>query len=398
VLAAGVAASGAGAGPEGHAKITGTSLTIYSSLPEHGPARWQTRAIENGIRMALAERDRKVGGYTVRYKPLDDSRHSIADVGAGARNARRAASNKRTIGYIGEYNSGISMVTIPILNKKGIAQISPTNTYVGLTTAAPGHAPGEPDKYYPTGRRTYARLMPNDTVQSRALALATQQDGCASVHVLRSGTLYSNGLSRSIADSAAQIGLPIAATTRYNPRARRYGKVASKVAAPCVIQTGEIEASGARVLKAVAAAHGEARLYGADGVCLNVSANASYGIPPSVAPRYRCTIASLDPEAYGPEGREFFANYSARYHQRNPDPYAVYGYEAMSLMLDSVQRAIDADGDLTRRKVVDALFATRDRRGAVGTYSIDANGDTTLTDYGLYRIDGKRLTFDRVIR
>ena len=52
----------------------------------------------------------------------------------------------------------------------------------------------------------------------------------------------------------------------------------------------------------------------------------------------------------------------------------------------------------TREAVLEQLLATRDRESVIGTYSIDENGDTTLTDYGAYRIDDGRLTFDRIIR
>ena len=65
-------------------------------------------------------------------------------------------------------------MTIPILNKGGLAQISPANTYVGLTTDEPGSEQGEPDKYYPTGERTYARIVPKDTIQGAALATAAE--------------------------------------------------------------------------------------------------------------------------------------------------------------------------------------------------------------------------------
>ena len=45
--------------------------------------------------------------------------------------------------------------------------------------------------------------------------------------------------------------------------------------------------------------------------------------------------------------------------RRNPDPYAIYGYEAMSLALDAIKRAGDKGND--RKAVIDALFETKDR-------------------------------------
>ena len=60
----------------------------------------------------------------------------------------------------------------------------------------------------------------------------------------------------------------------------------------------------------------------------------------------------------------------------------------MALVLDAIKRAGDKGND--RQAVIDALFATKDRESVLGTYSIDENGDTTLTDYGVYTVkDGE---------
>ena len=34
----------------------------------------------------------------------------------------------------------------------------------------------------------------------------------------------------------------------------------------------------------------------------------------------------------------------------------------------------------------------------LGTYSIDENGDTTLTDYGIYAIKDGELAFDKTVK
>ena len=66
-------------------------------------------------------------------------------------------------------------------------------------------------------------------------------------------------------------------------------------------------------------------------------------------------------------------------------------------MLDAIKRA-SASGSLTRKSVVDAIFATKNRNSVLGTYSIDKNGDTSLTDYGIYKIVAGKLVFDKVIK
>src|SRR5215211_1921015 len=146
-------------------------LTIYSSLPLQGAAREQNVAIVNGAKLALEQAGGRAGKFAIEYKSLDDSTAQAAgwEPGATTANARRAAQDDAAIAYIGEFNSGASALSLPLLNESGLLQISPGNTAVGITSDEPGAAAGEPDKYYPTGKRTYARLLPKDTVQGAAL-------------------------------------------------------------------------------------------------------------------------------------------------------------------------------------------------------------------------------------
>ena len=60
------------------------------------------------------------------------------------------------------------------------------------------------------------------------------------------------------------------------------------------------------------------------------------------------TVATLSPDKYPPEGKEFFDDYKAKYGVENPDPYAIYGYEAMKLGLDTCGK-LGADGTEVRR-------------------------------------------------
>ncbi len=54
------------------------------------------------------------------------------------------------------------------------------------------------------------------------------------------------------------------------------------------------------------------------------------GVPASIDPLIQCTVATLDLAAY-PGGKLFLAAYKKAYGVSDPDPYAIYGYEAMKL-------------------------------------------------------------------
>src|SRR5215813_6979577 len=157
-------------GGGGSTPASGGTVDIYSSLPLQGASSAQTGPMVNGIKLALSQAGNKAGQWTVNYQSLDDSTAAAGqwDPGQTAADARKAASDPKAVYYIGEFNSGASQVSIPILNQAGIPQVSPANTYVGLTTDLPGSAPGEPQKFYPTGKRTYLRIVPIDSIQGAA--------------------------------------------------------------------------------------------------------------------------------------------------------------------------------------------------------------------------------------
>jgi branched-chain amino acid transport system substrate-binding protein len=380
----------------------GETVNVYSSLPLQGASRPQTTAMVEGIRLALQQNNGKAGDLTVKYTSLDDS---TAQAGtwtpeATSANARRVAQDDAAVAYIGEFNSGASAISIPLLNEVPIAQISPANTAVGLTSDEPGADEGEPEKYYPTGERHYLRIVPKDTVQGAALATLMSEDGCGNVYILNDKEVYGAGLSRNIESSAQEQGLEVLANEGIDPKAPNFRSQAATMSsegAECFVFSG-ITANGAvQLYKDVAAALPDAQLYGPDGVAESgFSDPAEGGIPADVASRVKVTVATLSPDEYPPEGQKFFDDFEAEYGEANPDPYAIYGYEAMRLVLDTCEQLAADCTD--KQAMIDALFQTKGRESVLGTYDIDENGDTTLTDYGVYTIEGGELQFDQTIK
>jgi branched-chain amino acid transport system substrate-binding protein len=401
-LAAGLAACGGGSSGGGGGSVSGSTLTIYSSLPLQGASRVQGAATVNGAKLALKQANDKVGKFKIVYKSLDDSTAQAGkwDPGQTSTNARKAASDKTTIGVIGEFNSGASAISIPILNRAGIAQVSPSNTAVGLTSDAAGAEPGEPNKYYPTGKRTYVRVVPRDTVQGAADASVLKADGCKKPFVVNDKEVYGAGLATNVVGSLKAQGIPSLGNVGWDPKAANYRSVASSIKSKgtdCVFISGIVNNNAVQLTKDLAAAMPTAKILGPDGICTATYTDPKQGgIPAALASRVQCTVATLDPAKYPPQGKQFFAQYKKAYPGTEPDPYAIYGYESMSLLLDAVKRA--GDNGNNRQDVINALFDTKNRQSVLGTYSIDKDGDTSITDYGLYKIVKGQPVFDKVIK
>ena len=47
--------------------------------------------------------------------------------------------------------------------------------------------------------------------------------------------------------------------------------------------------------------------------------------------------------------------------------------------------------------MIERFFQTRDRDSVLGRYSVQPNGETTLTRYGVDRVQGGRAVFDRML-
>jgi branched-chain amino acid transport system substrate-binding protein len=377
------------------------TIDIYSDLPLDGAVTAQTIPALNGEKLALQQAGYKAGQWKVNFISLNDATATSPtnyDLPTCQENARRAATDPKAVYLVGPFNSGCAEVEIPITNQAGLAQVSPANTYPGLTTNDPGTQPGEPGKYYPTTKRTYLRIVPRDTIQGQAGLVAMKQLGCTRVAVADDKTPYGVGLATQIQLHGKANGITVTSVTPVDPTSPNFRSYASTIksqGANCVYTAfnppGEVE-----LVKDINSAIPTAKIFGGDGVCSGGETNPSKGgFPASIAPLFHCTVATQGLTTY-PGGQAFLAAYKKAYGVANPDPYSIYGYEDMQLALKTIAK-LGAQGN-SKAAVLQALFATKNYAGAIGTYGFDANGDTTLKSYGLYKVgpDGNPL-FDKTI-
>jgi branched-chain amino acid transport system substrate-binding protein len=337
VLALALTAAGCGSG-DGD-----PSLTVYLSAPLKGPSAADGRDVADGARTALDDAGGEAAGTPVKLVVLSDAGPDGADAARAGANARTATEDSTAIAYIGELDSGTTRTSLPITNEAGMLQVSAGASATDLTRAAPG-SDQIPD-VQPSGSRTFGRVIPSDVAQGAAAAGWMKDSGDASVALVGADGSYGDSLVDGLESVS---GGPSVVAASGSPAAIF---VASDRPDANILDTG-----------------GEPSAYGADAQIT--------GDPPRTAlpPGSRLVSGAMAPsqlpgEAVGP-GR-----------------LTAYGYEAMSLVLDSIERA---DDPLDRSSVTEAFFATTDRDSVLGTYSIDDVGDTTLDRVGAYvaRSDG----------
>src|SRR4051812_49449629 len=270
-LAMGVAACGGGDDNGGGGSSGGgggggrTTLTIYSSLPLQGDSRPQSQSVVNGEKLALEEAGGKVGNFKITYKSLDDATAAAGkwEPGQTSADARKAAQDPSTIVYLGEFNSGASAISLPITNEAGIMQISPSNTYVGLTRSE-GADKGEPDKYYPSGKKTFGRVVPADHIQAAAQVAYQKGEGCTKTYILNDKEVYGTGIAKQVASIAKGQGLQVLANDGIDTKAANFRTLATKIksaGADCVFYGGIAQNKGVQLFTDVHAGNPTVKLF-----------------------------------------------------------------------------------------------------------------------------------------
>jgi branched-chain amino acid transport system substrate-binding protein len=353
---------------------------VPSDLPLQGSGRTQTIEMTNAIRFVLKQAKFKAGKYTVGYQSCDDSTAQAGkwESSKCSANANAYAQNKSVIGVIGTFNSGCAEIEIPILNRAPdgpLGMVSPANTYVGLTHSGPGTAAGEPDKYYPNGKRNYIRMVAADDFQGAADAQFMKDQGAKSVFILNDKEAYGLGVATDTKNSATKLGLKVAGFTAWDPKASSYEAVATKIkqsGADWIYVGGLICENGAKLISDLKAGVPGAKMMAPDGFS-DFTANG-----PAAAGMF-ITVAGVPPEKLTGTGADFIKAFGDQIGKK-PNPYSAYAAQSMQVVLDAIEKS-----DGTRSSVTDGLLSTNVTNGILGTFSINKNGDTTRNPVTVYQ-------------
>jgi branched-chain amino acid transport system substrate-binding protein len=363
-------------------------VRIVSSLPRTGSVKSQTDSIVGGIRLALEEAAWQAGGFEIEYSDWDDATAAAGQWTAESEiaNAQRAVLDPDVLIYLGTYNSGAAKISMPSLNRAGLLMLSPVNTWPGLTKPDRGD-PGEPDVYRPTGHVTFARVVPTDDLQGPLGADWALELGARRVYVLDDSEVYGRGIATLFAARCREQGITVLGHESIDARAQEFKSLMTTIkslAPDLVYFGGTTQSRGGQVAKDMVAVGLTCRLMVPD-ACMEEAFIRAAGAE-NLNDRCYVTFAGLPPQHLTGKGGEFVRKYRERYGVM-PEAYAIYGYEAGKVALMAIERA----GKKDRQAVIDACLSIRDfDRGALGTWSFDGNGDSTLrTLSGSVVKDGK---------
>jgi branched-chain amino acid transport system substrate-binding protein len=391
-LAAGCGASGGSGGSGGDGKPL-KKVKIVSDLPLQGSSRAQTESMVKAIKMKLEEIGYKAGSIPIEYESKDDSTAQAGkwDEAKCTQNMTEAVSDPEAVVVIGPFNSGCAQVQIKISNQGGLAMVSPANTAVGLTKS--GGDPGEPDKYYPTKIRNYVRVALADDLQGKAAALWARELGKKKAFVLHDKETYGKGIADQFQSAAEKGGIKVVGFEGIDPQATNYRGLVPKIqqkGAEIVYFGGITQNNAGQLIKDIRSSMPGVIFMGPDGIYEDAFTEAAG----KAAEGSLATFGGLPPEKLVGTGAAFIKKYT----QKNgaPQAYTAYAYDAAGIVVEAIKRCADGKG-VTRKCVVEQLFATKDYQGALGTFSISETGDTTLTVLSGLEVKGGAWKFSRAL-
>jgi branched-chain amino acid transport system substrate-binding protein len=367
---------------------------IASDLPLQGSGRTQTIEMTKAIAFELKQLGWKAGKYTIGYQSCDDSTAAAGkwDPAKCSANASNDARDKSVLGVIGTFNSGCAEIEVPIGNRAGLQWVSPANTYVGLTHVPA--LPGEPQKYYPTGKRTYARVVATDDFQGSADVLIMKQNKVKSLYVLNDKEAYGFGIASAVRNVAKHEKMKVAGFQAWDPKASSYQDIASKISssgADAVFLGGLICENGGKLIKDLKAGAPKAVIYAPDGFSSFTDVASGAG---SAADGMTVSIAGVPYKDLPAPAKKFAVTFgkSIGLTATKVNPYSNYAAAALQVMVSAI-----AQSGGTRQGVSKGVYGKSFPSTAIGPISLNNVGDPKAGTVSFYKIANGGGTFLKLI-
>jgi len=363
-------------------------VLIASDLPLQGPGSSDPRAMEGAMRHVIERRGFRAGDYTVGYQSCDVSTPQTGgfEFRKCAANASAYAHAKQLVAVIGPWSSFCGQVQIPITNRAPggpLAMVSAIATHPGLTRGGPisqvGGIRGEPGVYYPTGKRSFVRLMAHEQLQGVANAMLAKELGLRRVYVAQDPG-WKAEFAYPFRRTARRLGIQIAGVANFSDDSE-HDLLAERVArsrAQGVFIAGLGSVGGGRLVKALRERLGSRIKILAHDPFLPIADLLAFAGPAAHGLYFGST--DVPPRAQPPAGRRF-----ARDIGTFDAP--VFGVlpagQTTELLLDAISRS-----DGTRASVLEELRGAKVEDGILGDFRIDRNGDITPARLAIFRVTG----------
>jgi branched-chain amino acid transport system substrate-binding protein len=291
-------------------------------------------------------------------------------------------------------NSGAAKISLPLTNRAGMIQISPSTTWPGLTK--PGFAQGEPAIFYPTGHRNFFRTCSTDDVQGPAAATWARDLKFRSFYVLDDGEAYGAGVAALFSRRAEQLGLTNSGHQTIDKTAKDFGAVLTKVkqAKPDVVYFGGTVANGAALIVQQMRALGITAAFMGPDAIVDTSLIDEAG--PAAEGVYATFVGAPPAQLTSDMGRKFYADFKAKYNEE-PEAFAQLGYDAAQVLITAMQASMHQSGVIDRAGILAYVTAATSFEGTVGTFGFDQHGDTTVTLVSGSRVRNGIFEFEKLL-
>jgi branched-chain amino acid transport system substrate-binding protein len=370
--------------PPGNTKV----IVIAGDFPLQGQYSRTGLSMADGVRFAV-EQQRTIGQFQVVFKSFDDTLAGEMDPVKGLANVRRMAADSQTLGMVGPYASQIAQAEIPEASQYGpnLAMVSPSTTANCLTVNLPGCRP--PAR--PGGINNFFRIAAPDIDQTTAMAdFAVKVLGVTKIAVLSDGDGYGEGLANGFAQELPAAGGTVILRQQLQQSTNDYSELLRRIKdlGGQAIYAGGGPSSGVcrfraqmpAVLPQVYFLGGDALL---DPSCISDAKNAADGMIATIAQGRPSTDAQTTRVLDGYKRTGWPVT-----------PYTYASYDCAEILMDAIQRAMDANGGRvpSRSQVVEALTMTH-FQGITGRWSFDGYGDVTAPAISFYRVERGSWTF-----
>jgi ABC-type branched-subunit amino acid transport system substrate-binding protein/streptogramin lyase len=362
-------------------------LLIASDLPLQGSDGAVTRTLEDAIHFTVERRGFRAGDFAVGYQSCDVSTPQTGgfEFRKCAANATAFAHAEELVAVIAPYSSFCGMVGIPIMNRAPggpLAAVSPVATHNGLTRGPPIQR-GEPWVYYPTGVRSFSRVMARESLQGVANAMLAAELGLDRMFVVYEGSREERvEFADPFRRAAHRLGLRIAGFEPFSGDGGDGAALADRVersGAQGVYISGLGTEGGVEVLQALRARLGERIEIMAHDPFVRIADLLEFAGPAATRGLY-ISATDVPPAAPGqsPEGRRFARAFGVL---AEPVSGVLQAAQATELVLDAIARS-----DGTRASVLAELRGARVEDGILGDFRIDRHGDITPVKLGIFRV------------